>query len=206
MGESDARGAEPTDSFVDQLDKLICDAQDKGKRADRRANWWQSIHVSLGLSSTVLAALAGAAGLATTAGRVPAAILALISAGLAAANSFLRSDERFERNLSRRNAWQALERDIRLEEAKVANHTRAQYRLLRNGNQRWVAINNFEHKPIPPDVLGDLAPDVPSNLSPPTWWRAWPASLKPRTDGRPPRSAAQPVGYGPWMRTSRLAR
>jgi hypothetical protein len=157
MGESDARDAIPAESIAAQLDKLICDAGRKGCNADRYANRWQTINVGLGLSATVLAALAGAAGLATVGGRVPAAILALTAAGLAAANSFLRSDERFDRNISRRNAWLALERDARLEKAKVGNDPNAQYQVLRAGYRRWIAINDFEHKPVPPDVLGELA-------------------------------------------------
>jgi hypothetical protein len=43
--------------------------------------FWQAIDVVFGLLAATLAAVAGAAGLASTAGRVPAAILALCAAG-----------------------------------------------------------------------------------------------------------------------------
>lgn len=67
--------------------------------------------VALGSAAAVLAAVAGATGLASTAGRVPAAIMALTAAALTAAARFLRCNERHEMNWRRVSAWQALARD-----------------------------------------------------------------------------------------------
>ena len=51
-----------------------------------------------------------ATGLASTAGRIPAAILALTAAALTAAARFLRSSERYEIDWTKAKAWQALYR------------------------------------------------------------------------------------------------
>jgi hypothetical protein len=158
MVEPDGPDAQRAKNIATELDQLIRDAGKKANNADHYADSWQYVHVVLGLLATVLAALAGAAALAATAGRIPAAIMALTAAGLAAANSFLRSDERYDRNLARRNAWQALERDARLEKANVANHSADDlYGVVLEMYRRWIAINEFEHKPVPPSALSDPA-------------------------------------------------
>jgi hypothetical protein len=62
----------------------------------------------------VLATIAGAAGLATAAGRIPAAIIALAAAGLATAATFLNSNENKQNNGKLSAAWQELADDVRL--------------------------------------------------------------------------------------------
>ena len=57
----------------------------------RRAALYGRLYFAFGLPAAVLATLAAATGLASTAGRVPAAIIALVSAGISAAGAFLDS-------------------------------------------------------------------------------------------------------------------
>lgn len=71
----------------------------------------------VGLSTAILTALAGATGLASTAGRVPAAIMALSAVALTVAVRFLQSSERYEKNRRRCIAGQVLERDARFASA-----------------------------------------------------------------------------------------
>ncbi|MEV0438340.1 hypothetical protein AB0I84_13295 [Streptomyces spectabilis] len=77
--------------------------------ADRRALWWAVVDVVLGFPAALLAGISGAAGLATADARVPAAFLALFSAGLAAGAGFLRSDTRRVANKRARKAWAAVQ-------------------------------------------------------------------------------------------------
>jgi hypothetical protein len=67
----------------------------------------------LGVPAAVLATIAGATGLASTAGRVPAAIIALVSAGLATATSFLNSNQNKVHNTRLSADWQKLADDAR---------------------------------------------------------------------------------------------
>lgn len=78
-------------------------------RADRRAHAWAVVDIAFGLPAALLAAVSGAAGLATADARVPAAVLALVSAGLSAGAGFLRSDHRRVANKRSRRAWAAVE-------------------------------------------------------------------------------------------------
>jgi hypothetical protein len=69
----------------------------------------------LGLPAAVLAAVAGATGLVSAAGRIPAAIIALVAAGLTAAATFLKSDENQKTNITMSAAWSQLADDARLQ-------------------------------------------------------------------------------------------
>ena len=116
---------------------------------------WQIADVSLGWSATVLAAVAGALGLGQIAGREGAAILALSAAGLIAGNQYLGSGARYDRNIRRRNAYEALARDARLEEAKakeqrISDLDEVLHELLR----RRVAIKDMDHQAVPAEALG----------------------------------------------------
>jgi hypothetical protein len=107
------------------------------------------------LLTAVLAAVAGVAGLATTTGRVPAAILALVAAGLTAGNQFLRTDDHYEKNLRRRNAWEALQLDAKLEQARVSSQTDdALYAVVQGLLQRRLEIRNLNHASLPDAALG----------------------------------------------------
>ncbi|MFJ6014975.1 hypothetical protein [Streptomyces sp. NPDC092952] len=103
-GESDPGGRLSAEA------ERLCDEARKGIRlADRRARLWAVIDVVLGFPAALLAAVSGAAGLATADARVPAALLALVSAGLSAGAGFLRSDDRRVAHKRARTAWAALE-------------------------------------------------------------------------------------------------
>jgi hypothetical protein len=58
------------------------------------AERWRRIELWLGIPAAGLAAIAGAAALASTAGRVPAGIVALVSAALGATLAFLNPSQR----------------------------------------------------------------------------------------------------------------
>jgi hypothetical protein len=80
----------------------------------RSSRWWGRAYYMLGLPAAVLAVVAGATGLASTAGRIPAAIIALVAAGLVAAVTFLNSEDNQRRNSAMSAAWSELADDARL--------------------------------------------------------------------------------------------
>jgi hypothetical protein len=163
-GPAPAPGEEQPKSLAGELQELISNAEKRGGKAQHWARFWQVADIVLGLAATVLAAIAGAAGLATTAGRVPAAILALTAAGLAAANQFLHSGERYVRNRRHSSAWQALERDARLERANAGEPTaESLYEVMRELLRRRIAIMDMDHRAVPSDALsGPMSLPAPS--------------------------------------------
>jgi hypothetical protein len=60
----------------------------------RAMSAWSRTYFFVGLPAAVLAAIAGATALASTAGRIPAGIIALCASGLGAAAAFLDSETR----------------------------------------------------------------------------------------------------------------
>lgn len=84
-----------------ELSELTSDAFKRGARCEFWAVAWQVTDLLLGVSTAVLAAIAGATGLASTAGRIPAAIMALTAAALGAATRFLHSSERYDKKLEK---------------------------------------------------------------------------------------------------------
>ncbi|MFB7247397.1 hypothetical protein ACFCYX_33625 [Streptomyces populi] len=97
-----------------EVEKIVAEARIGARRAQRRAKLWHAVYLGLGFPAAVLAGISGAAGLASEGARVPAAVLALLSAGFVAGSTFLRSDARHMTNLRRRYAWQNLESRARL--------------------------------------------------------------------------------------------
>ncbi|MEU0373083.1 hypothetical protein ABZ070_23005 [Streptomyces sp. NPDC006283] len=92
-----------------EIERLRDEATRQRALAHRRAEFWTRVHIALGFPAALLAGTAGAAGLATADARIPAALLALASAGFAAGAGFLRSDFRCRANKRARQAWAALE-------------------------------------------------------------------------------------------------
>ncbi len=86
----------------------------------RASRWWGRAYYMLGLPAGVLATVAGAAGLASTAGRVPGAVIALVAAGLTTAATFLNSDRNQRRNIVISAAWSELADDARLHNLSFA--------------------------------------------------------------------------------------
>jgi hypothetical protein len=141
-------------SLAAELDKLIDDARKRAKITHSYELFWQGLDAIFGLLAAVLAAIAGAAGLASTAGRIPAAILALCAAGFAAANQFLGSGERYERNRRCGNAWEVLEWDACAERAKLGEPSVKSLDVVMSELfQRRIAIMDMDHRAIPPNAL-----------------------------------------------------
>lgn len=88
-----------------EIESLREEAARQKQLAHRRAEFWARTDVALGFPAALLAGVAGATGLATADARVPAALLALASAGFAAGAGFLRSATRCRANKRARRAW-----------------------------------------------------------------------------------------------------
>jgi len=108
-----AIGEAPNDA-MGVLISLIADCDLHAYNARSAGKWWGRAYYLLGLPAAVLATIAGAAALLSTAGRIPAAIVALVSAGLTTAATFLNSTENRQQNISFSAAWQQLADDARL--------------------------------------------------------------------------------------------
>lgn len=89
-------------------------AKHEAEVAGGRARAWSRLYFSVGLPAAILAAVAGATALASTAGRVPAGIIALVSAGLTAAATFLDSATRQTSYENLAAGWQVLAVDAGL--------------------------------------------------------------------------------------------
>jgi hypothetical protein len=138
-----------------ELGGLIGSAERRARTLNRWARFWQIADVSLGWSAAVLAAVAGALGLGQVVGREGAAILALSAAALVAGNQYLGSGVRYERNRRRRNAYEALACDARLEEAKAKEQRLSDLdEVVRELLRRQVAIKDMDHQAVPAEALG----------------------------------------------------
>ncbi|MCL2730327.1 MAG: hypothetical protein FWE15_09935 [Actinomycetia bacterium] len=100
---------EPAQRLRAEIERLRDEATRQRKLAHHRAEFWTKTDIALGFPAALLAGTAGAAGLASADVRVPAALAALASAGLAAGAGFLRSDTRRRANKRARHAWASVE-------------------------------------------------------------------------------------------------
>src|SRR3984957_1782536 len=140
---------------ADALSAHLESAERSARALNRWAKFWQIADVSLGWSAAVLAAVAGALGLGQIVGREGAAILAPGAAGLIAGNQYLGTGTRFELDRRRRNAYEALACDARLEEAKAKEKRPSDLDdVMRALLQRLVAIKEMDHQSIPAEALG----------------------------------------------------
>jgi hypothetical protein len=96
-----------------EISGAAAEAGQQASEARRWAAFWNGAYIMLGLPSAVLAAVSAATGLSSANARVPAALLALVSASLTAASGFLRSDARAIDSRRRSSAWRVLEADAR---------------------------------------------------------------------------------------------
>ncbi|MCQ6552991.1 hypothetical protein NPS70_07230 [Streptomyces sp. C10-9-1] len=109
-GTTTPGGPEPVpDHLRAEIGRLRQEAVHQRRLAHRRAERWNAVHLLLGFPAALLAGTAGAAGLSSPAARVPAALIALASAGFAAGAGFLRGDVRRLANKRARGAWGAVE-------------------------------------------------------------------------------------------------
>jgi hypothetical protein len=79
------------------LQNLCSECQGWIKCHSTKAIVWSRVSLVIGLPAAILAAVAGVTALASTAGRIPAGILAIASAGLGSAAAFLDSQGRQEK-------------------------------------------------------------------------------------------------------------
>jgi hypothetical protein len=96
---------------VEQLKQILEEAGREIPEAQRRRDRWTVTHYALGVPAAVLAAMAAATGLASTAGRVPAAIIALTAAGISAVAAFLNGTKRAQECARAAADWENL-RDL----------------------------------------------------------------------------------------------
>jgi hypothetical protein len=89
-------------------------AQERASHEQRWAKWWSRLYFLVGLPAAILAAIAGAVALASTTNRVAAGVIALISAGLTAAATFLDSGTRRGAHENLAAAWQVLGNDAHI--------------------------------------------------------------------------------------------
>jgi hypothetical protein len=137
-----------------ELVELTSDAVRQGAKYQRRARAWLEIDLMVGLSTAILTALAGATGLASTAGRIPAAIMALCAAALTAAVRFLQCSERYEKNRRLCIAWRVLEQEARFASA-ADGHPKAQnlYDAVQDLLKRRAVAMEMYHFPLPDDII-----------------------------------------------------
>jgi len=168
----EALGEAPNDAMGVLL-SLIADCDLRAFDTLRSGKRWASAYYLLGLPAAVLATIAGAAGLASTAGRIPAAIIALIAAGLATAATFLNSNENKQRNNKLSAAWQELADDVRLAVVQNAEDARTKDRDFYDSHPLIRDVIRF-NKRKSALLRGDISsgPEVTDVPSPPGRARA----------------------------------
>jgi hypothetical protein len=120
---TDTSAATPADGVIAGIVEILTASREAADWHARWARRWARVYIALGLPSAILAATAGATGLASTAGRIPAAIIALIAAGLGAAATFLESGKQREYHDAMSGAWQTLANDAHVHQlVDVPNH------------------------------------------------------------------------------------
>lgn len=157
-GSADPQGAIP--SYLDrkrigvrsELSKVLDRATREAGVARRRALAWSRLYFVVGLPAAILAAVAGATALASTSGRVAAGIIALISAGLTAAATFLDSVTRQTSYDNLAAGWQVLANDAGL---KLAVDLESDEWLTRDSRVQLQDMADRERK-----LLQGKAPDA----------------------------------------------
>lgn len=124
-----------------EAERLLIEAERLERAAHKRVVFWGVTDIALGFPAAVLAGLAGAAGLASPELRVPAALLALLSAGLSAGAGFLRCHVRRAENRRSRLAWSEVEAGARLLLAQDTQQDReATHEALRDLFDRRIRV------------------------------------------------------------------
>lgn len=108
--ENEPEGNAPGSEFA-SLGEL---AEEQAVAEGRKAKFWHRMNIVVGLPTAVLAGAAAVTGFATAAGRVPAAILAVVVACLSAASTFLGCESRARAAERKTSAWTVLARDARV--------------------------------------------------------------------------------------------
>ena len=100
--------------FVQSFVDLEAEADRESQRWSSRANRYNGLYVLLGLPAAVLAAVAGVTALASTAGRLTAGIVALMSAALSASATFLDSAKKRDQAQKLNTEWEGLYNEMRV--------------------------------------------------------------------------------------------
>jgi hypothetical protein len=112
--------------------QLESEAERQSRLWARRASWYSSLYVTLGLPAAILAAIAGATALASSAGRYAAGVIALLSSALTAAVTFLDSGKKRDQAAVISGRWDDLYDKVhvcRLTELSSFTADRSQQRL-----------------------------------------------------------------------------
>jgi uncharacterized iron-regulated membrane protein len=100
---------------------LRAECEEQARKNRSRRQFWRLTHAALGLPAAVLAGISGATGLSSEGARIPAAVLALVSAGLGAAIAFLKPEVHQQAAHARRRAYLALEVEARFALTRAAS-------------------------------------------------------------------------------------
>jgi hypothetical protein len=100
-------------AIADELLRIEEGAEHSSQSQFEQAKLWRGTNLALGVPAAVLAAVAGATALVSTAGRVAAGIIALFAAGLGAVMTTLNAARRAEQAHVSANAYLALRNDAR---------------------------------------------------------------------------------------------
>lgn len=99
------------DAIGSEFGKILERATRNAESERHAARRWGRLYFLVGLPAAILAAIAGATALASTAGRVAAGIVALISSALTATATFLDSQTRRRSHENLAAGWQVLAND-----------------------------------------------------------------------------------------------
>jgi hypothetical protein len=88
--------------------QLESEAERQSRLWARRASWYSSLYITLGLPAAMLAAIAGATALASSTGRYAAGVIALVSSALTAAVTFLDSGKKRDQAAITTSRWEDL--------------------------------------------------------------------------------------------------
>lgn len=138
-----------------EVERLCDEATRQKDLAHRRAEFWVKADIALGFPAALLAAVSGAAGLASADARVPAALVALAAAGCAAGAGFLRSDSRRLANKRARQAWALVEARARM---KLAQDRVLPDDLAEVLESRQAALAAYEGEEPPTPAPANSAP------------------------------------------------
>lgn len=92
-------------AIEDELKRLEESAMYSAQMQFELTKQWRGVNLGLGLPTSVLAAASGTAALLTTAGRIPAGILALAAAGFGAILTTINASQRMNQAAAAANAY-----------------------------------------------------------------------------------------------------
>ncbi|GLW74690.1 hypothetical protein Kpho02_69870 [Kitasatospora phosalacinea] len=128
----------------DLIAEVQSEALGEHERWERKQVNWRRAHFTFGIPAAVFSAIAGLTALSSTAGRIPAAILAILGAICAAISTFLNAEKQRSRAEQRAAAWKVLEMEARL--ALVEPDKDLRKRLLNLRDLYWAIRGESEEE------------------------------------------------------------